>query len=51
MKIRQVEGNKVLCKKCGTKYYKLINNHKEKIIAHKRNCPLMKKLMAGSVEI
>ncbi len=51
MKIEQIEGDEILCKDCGSKTYKLIDNHQDKIVAHKKKCPLIKKLLKGSVEI
>jgi hypothetical protein len=50
-KINQFEGKKILCNQCKTKSYKKVNNNPTKIIAHEKNCPLLKRLLKGSIEI
>jgi len=51
MKINQYKGREILCGYCGTKYYKTIDKSPEKITAHKKNCPMINKLVKGSIEI
>jgi hypothetical protein len=51
MIVQEHKGKEILCSYCGTKHYRVINKNPEIIPMHKRDCPLIKKLLKNSIEI